>query len=55
MKNFTAKLLAYIFIAGGAYVFLTICNWTDNPVDWNGVSRFLLAIFVIAPIKIFFD
>lgn len=55
MKHFSNKVGAYIVVVGPTYLFLTICNWTYKPMDWNGFRRVLLALGVIAPIKLFID
>lgn len=53
--KFIKKLSAYVLLILAVYGFLLICNWDFNPVDWNGFSRVLLAIFIFVGLRIFFD
>jgi len=36
-----------VVIVGGAYLFIALCNWTLNPVEWNGFSRFTLGVVAL--------
>lgn len=55
MNDFINSLLAYLMIVGAVFGFLTICNWDFNPMDWNGFSRVVLAIFVVFGLRVFID
>jgi hypothetical protein len=55
MRDFLFNLGAYLMLLFVAMGFLTICNWTYNPMDWNGFSRFILAVWVVSTLRVFFD
>jgi len=55
MDKFLNSLGAYILLLIVGVGFLSICNWTFNPSDWNGFSRFLIAVWVITTMRVFFD
>jgi hypothetical protein len=40
------NLLWSVILIGGAYLFIALCNWTLNPAEWNGFSRFLLGFAI---------
>lgn len=51
MGKFINQLSKFIGTLILVFGFLTICNWTFNPVEWNGLSRVILGVGMLASIK----
>ena len=32
------------------YLFLTFCNWSFHPMEWNGFSKFIMALGMLLTI-----
>jgi hypothetical protein len=47
IKRLAENVFWLIVISACAYIFLGLCNWSRNIGDWNGFSRFLLALVVL--------
>jgi hypothetical protein len=39
--------IGLLFLSLIVYIFLSFCAWNLYPIEWNGFSRFLMAVFEI--------
>ncbi len=43
-KNKIEEVVTTFVIILLTYLFLSLCNWSFSPVEWNGISRFFLGL-----------
>lgn len=55
MAEFFKNMFLYLLLIAIIFGFLAVCNWEYNPAEWNGFSRFWLAIGSITSLKVFID
>lgn len=47
MKNNINKFIAYLIWITISYLILSFCNLELNPLNWNTISRFLFATWIL--------